>query len=179
MNYEYDLDARSRKTITCSLTWLPPKSESTKSWFTHSFPRYEETCGFNHLPTKPGSRSLPPFCSSRGWAAYLEHEVFVEVGIKVGEVITARRAPPLAPLVGQEAHSEKGDSFVISLSQASNQRVILGKQSMAIHQCVQGWTKRLRPGLVNWRRKIAFSCLLQPGERNFSPSNSPNLAEAF
>ena len=50
----------------------------------------------------------------RGWATHLEHEVFVEVGIKVGEVITARRAPPLAPLVGKEAHSEKGDSFVIA-----------------------------------------------------------------
>ena len=29
---------------------------------------------------------------------YLEHEVFVEVGIKVGEVITARRATALAAL---------------------------------------------------------------------------------
>ena len=44
---------------------------------------------------------------------------------------------------------------------------------------VQGWTKRLRPSLVNLRRKIAFSCLLQPGKRNFSSSNSPNLAKAF
>ena len=44
---------------------------------------------------------------------------------------------------------------------------------------LQGWTKRLQPGLVNLRRKIAFSCLLQPGERNFSSSNSSNLAEAF
>ena len=85
---------------------------------------------FNHLPTEPP----PPL----HFAGHLEHEVFVEVGIEVGEVITARRAPPLAPLVGEETHPEKrrgeGDSFSISLLKASKQRAILSKESVAIQQ---------------------------------------------
>ena len=44
---------------------------------------------------------------------------------------------------------------------------------------IQGCTKRWTPGSVNMERKIAFPCLLQAGERNFSSSYSRNLASTF
>ena len=44
---------------------------------------------------------------------------------------------------------------------------------------LQGWTKRWSPGSVNMRRKIAFSCLLQAGERNFFSLYSQNLGTSF
>ena len=60
---------------------------------------------FEILNSSPKIQTAPQFCSPL--STHLEHEVFVEVWIKVGEVITARRAPALAPFVGKETYSEK------------------------------------------------------------------------
>ena len=74
------------------------------------------------LNSSPKIQTAPEFCSPL--STHLEHEVFVEVWIKVGEVITARRAPALAPFVGKEAHSEKSEEkgfiHVIALSKSSS-----------------------------------------------------------
>ena len=51
--------------------------------------------------------------------------------------------------------------------------------TLAFHAFIQGWTKRLQPGLVNLRMKNYIPLAAVGRKTQFFSSNSPNLAEAF